>query len=75
MTVPPGDATIVGDDAAAIAVDQAADEFLGGLVDEVFLPRLQPDRPVVLLAGAVLREEARPVLGVQVDIGAVVGAP
>ena len=61
------DAAVVGDDAATVAVDQAANEVLGGLIDKLLLPGFQPDRPVVLLAGPMLREEARPVLGVEGD--------
>ena len=40
-------------------------EFLGGLVDERLLPRFECDPSVVLLAGAVLGEQARPMFGVQ----------
>jgi hypothetical protein len=36
---------VVRHDAAAIAFDQAANEFLGGLLYEQFLPRLEADRP------------------------------
>jgi len=48
------DPAVVGDDAAAVAVDEAKDELLGRLVDDCFLPWLEPDRPVVLAAGAML---------------------
>ena len=61
---------IVRDDAAAVAVNEATDEFFGGFLDEDLLPGLETDRPGVLLAGAVLWEEARPVLGIQHDLDA-----
>jgi hypothetical protein len=51
-------------------VDEAEDEFFGGLVDEGLLPRLQRDCAGVLLAGAVLWEQARPVLGAHVHLDA-----
>ena len=57
-----GDPAIVGDDAAAVAVNQAEDELFGGVVDERLLPGLESDRPRVLLAGAVLRKQTRPML-------------
>jgi hypothetical protein len=47
-------AAVVGDDAAAVAVNEAEDEFFGGLIDECLLPGLEPDGPVGLAAGAVL---------------------
>jgi hypothetical protein len=62
------DTTIVRDDAAAVAVDQAADEFLGGLVDERLLPRFEGDAAVVLAAWAVLGEQTWPVLGVEANL-------
>jgi hypothetical protein len=49
-------AAVVGDDATAVAVDEADDELLGGLVDECLLPGLESDASVVFLAGTVLRE-------------------
>jgi len=49
------DAAVVGDDAATVAVDQAADEILRRLIDELLLPRLQRDWPQVLSARTVLR--------------------
>src|SRR5262249_41647554 len=66
-------AAVVGDDAAAVTVDQAADEVLGCLFQEPFLPGLQLDWPAVLEAGSVLREQARPVLGVEADVDAALG--
>ncbi|MGW0162847.1 hypothetical protein ACWDUN_26345 [Mycobacterium sp. NPDC003323] len=56
-------AAIVGDDAAAVAVDQTADEVLGGGVDVSLLPRFQDDRAQVLRSRSVLREQAGPVFG------------
>jgi hypothetical protein len=53
---------IVRDHAAAIVIDQAANELLGGLFHEHFVPRLEPDRPQVLPAWSVLRQKAWPVL-------------
>jgi hypothetical protein len=53
---------IVRDHAAAIAIDQAANELLGGFFHEHFVPRLEPDRPQVLPAWSVLRQKAWPVL-------------
>jgi hypothetical protein len=64
---------IIGDDAAPVAVNQAKDEFFGRLVDERLLPWLECDPSGVLLAGAVLGEKARPVLGVQRHFDAVLG--
>jgi hypothetical protein len=55
-------AAVVRDDAAAVVLDQAADELFGCLVDEGVLPGLEPDRPVVLSTGTVLGEEAGPVV-------------
>lgn len=49
-------------DAAAVGVEQAADQFLGVAVDNVALPGSQFDPALVLPAGAVLREKAGPVL-------------
>jgi hypothetical protein len=37
------DGAVVGDDAATVAVDQAADEVLRRLIDKLLLPRLQRD--------------------------------
>lgn len=70
MVTDASDAAVVGDDAAAVAVDQTQDEFFGRLVDERLLPRFEGDVAVVLAAGAVLGEEARPVLGVLLDLDA-----
>ena len=39
-----GDTAVVGDDAAAVAVDQAEDELFGGLIDECLLPGFEGDR-------------------------------
>jgi hypothetical protein len=61
-------AAVVGDHAATVAVDQAEDQFFGGLVDECFLPWLEPDRPAVLSTGAVLGEKAGSVLGILSDL-------
>jgi hypothetical protein len=47
-------AAVVRDDPAAITVDEAADELLGGLVDEGLLPGLECDSSVVFSAGSVL---------------------
>jgi len=62
------DAAVVGDDAATVAVDQAADEILRRLIDKLLLPGLKLYRPQVLQAWAMLREQARPVLGRKVDV-------
>jgi hypothetical protein len=35
---------IVRHNAAAVAVDEAPNELLGGFFDQYFLPRLEPDR-------------------------------
>ena len=61
------DPAIVRDDAAAVAVNEAADELLARLLDEGLLPGLETDRPGVLPAGTVLWKEAWPVLGVERD--------
>jgi hypothetical protein len=63
-------AAVVRDDPAAVTVDEAEDELLGGLVDEGLLPGLERDSAVVFSAGAVLREEAWPMLGVEPDLDA-----
>jgi len=59
------DAAVIGDDAATVAVDQAADEILRRPIDKLLLPWLQPDLPGVFPARTVLREQAWPVLGVE----------
>jgi hypothetical protein len=56
------DAAVIGDDAAAVAVYQTADELLGRLIDERLLPRFECNASVVLAAGTVLREQAWPVV-------------
>lgn len=53
-------------DTASIAVHQAAQQAPPGLCDEVLLPRDQLDSPFVLASRTVLREEAWPMLGVQI---------
>jgi hypothetical protein len=50
------DPTIVRHRAAAIAIDQSANEFFGGFFDEYFMPQLQPDRSQMLSTGPVLGE-------------------
>ena len=52
----------------AIGVDQSAHELIGVSVDDPLLPRHQRDAALVLAAGAVLREQARPVLPVRRDV-------
>jgi hypothetical protein len=54
-------------DATAIGVDEPADEFPRMSVDDFLLPGFEDDRALVLLAGAVLGEEAGPVLAVSDD--------
>ncbi len=49
-------------DPAAVGVEQPAQERAGVLVDDLLLPWFLHDRPSVLLAGAVLGEQAGPVL-------------
>ena len=48
------------DGAAAVGVDESADELVGMLVGDLMLPGLEDDRPVVLPARAVLRERSGP---------------
>jgi len=64
------DPAIVRDDPATVAVDQAADEVFGRLVDKGLLPGFETDRPFVLLAGAMLWKDAWPVLGTEHDLNA-----
>ena len=45
------DAAIVGDDAAAVTVDEPDDKFFGGAVDEFLLPSFKRDAPIVLRPG------------------------
>lgn len=47
---------------------KAAEERLGMVVDDESLPLGQRDLPLVLAAGTVLREKARPLLGVRADL-------
>ena len=47
-------------DAAAVGVDEAADELPGVRVDDGLLPGVEGDEALVLLAGAVLGEQAVP---------------
>jgi hypothetical protein len=49
-----GDTSVVCDDAAAVAIDQAADEVFGGLGDESVLPRLRANGAGVFSAWAML---------------------
>jgi hypothetical protein len=65
------DSAVIRDDAAAVAVDQAADELLGLAVHDFLLPWLEGDEPAVFRPRAVLRQEAGPVLGVEDDLDAV----
>src|SRR6476469_3946255 len=67
-------APVVGDHAAAVAVDQPADELLGFVINDGLLPRFECNTPAVFLTGAVLREQARPVLRVQRHFDAVHGS-
>jgi hypothetical protein len=46
-------------------MDQPADQVSGPAVDERFLPALEHDRPLVLLARTVLGKQARPALPVR----------
>jgi hypothetical protein len=71
----PSNTAIIGDDATAITVDQAADEVIRCFLDQLFLPWFQSDRPQMLLAGAVLWKQARPMFRVQVNFRAIVVAP
>src|SRR5215216_6992215 len=48
------------DEDAAVRADAPAQERPRGTGDHRRLPRLEDDRPLVLLAGAVLREQAGP---------------
>jgi hypothetical protein len=54
-------------DPAAVGVDEPADEFPRMNADDFLLPGFEDDRALVLLAGAVLGEEAGPVLAVSDD--------
>src|SRR6185295_16654927 len=63
-------APVIGDDATAVAVDETEDELFGFLVDERLLPWLEDIAPLVLPTGSVLREQARPVLGVHPNFDA-----
>ncbi|MEV0389962.1 hypothetical protein [Nonomuraea sp. NPDC050643] len=54
--------------AVAVGMDETPDEPAGMRRDDLPLPRLEHDRPLVLPAGTVLREQVRPVLGVGVDV-------
>jgi hypothetical protein len=51
-------------------VQQAPDQGAGVEIDEFLLPDGEFDLSLVLLARAVLREQARPVLGVGADLRA-----
>ncbi|RWA19878.1 hypothetical protein MELE44368_19790 [Mycolicibacterium elephantis DSM 44368] len=44
---------IVGDDAAAVGMDEAENELFGCLVDECLLPGREFDRPLMLFARTV----------------------
>jgi len=55
-------------------MDETTHELFGGFADELFLPRFQSNRPEVLPAGAVLGQQAWPMLRIKRDLGAVVGA-
>jgi hypothetical protein len=50
------------DRAAAVGVDQAADEVAGVAVDDRLLPGFERDRTLVLATRAVLREGVQPEL-------------
>jgi hypothetical protein len=67
-----GDAAVVRDDAAAVTMDYAADEFFGLCFDEILFPRFESNRHQMLLSGTMLWQQARPVFGVQRDLGAVI---
>jgi hypothetical protein len=48
-------------DAAAVGVDEAAEQSSWMMLDDAFLPGLEDDPALVLYAGAMLWEEVRPV--------------
>lgn len=58
--------------AAAVGVEQSAEEWPRVGVDDVLLPLLEHDVPCVLGAGPVLREQAHPVDGMAPHVGAAV---
>ncbi|WP_232425651.1 hypothetical protein [Mycobacterium sp. JS623] len=51
-------------------MDQAEDELLGGLINERLLPWFKRDSPCVLLARAVLWQEAWPIFGSERNVDA-----
>src|SRR5687768_6927824 len=61
---------VVRDHSASVAVDQSPHEALVSCIHMAFLPRLEPDRSFMLAPGAVLREEAGPVLRIHRHIHA-----
>ena len=62
MVADAADPAVVRDDAAAVTVDQSENELLSGLVDERLLPGFEDYASLALDSGAVLREQARPML-------------
>jgi hypothetical protein len=51
---------LASDEAAAVGVDQTANELLRPVLDDVLLPVAQGDTAGMLAARAVLREQRRP---------------
>jgi hypothetical protein len=59
--------------ARAVGMDQPADQLLGMRIDYALLPIGEHDGTLVLAALPVLRQQARPLLGVRADVDDVLG--
>lgn len=68
------DTAVIRYHTATVAVEQSAHEILGGFLHDRLLPRFKSDAAMVLPAGPVLGEQARPVVRAQDDVDAVVFA-
>jgi hypothetical protein len=59
------------DEPVAIGVDQATEQLVRMIVDQLLLPILEADQPLVLPSGSMLREQTGPGFPIRRDVDAV----
>jgi hypothetical protein len=66
-------AAVIRHNPATVAMCEATDEILSGLLDELLLPTLESDQPVCFLPRTMLRQQSRPVFAAKPDFDAIIG--